>query len=71
MLYGAPRQSTLLATDLRSRARKATDRDRTRRTGDRVTVERRPTAPAGSHRSLLSVVLRHVRPSPAAHVPAR
>lgn len=71
MLYGAPRQSGLLAADLRSSARQAADRDRARRGADLAIIESRTTAPAGTHRSLLAAVLRHVRQAPAAHAPAR
>jgi hypothetical protein len=71
MLYGAPRQSGLLVADLRSGARQAADRDRARRGADLAGIECRPTAPTGTHHSLLAIVLRHVRQAPAAHAPAR
>ena len=71
MLYGALRQSGLLAADLRSGARQAADRDRTWSTADLAVVEGRPTVPSRTHRSFLAGVLRHVRQAPAAHGPAR
>jgi hypothetical protein len=71
MLYGAKRQSGLLAEGLRSGARQAADRDRMRRGADLVTIERGTAAPSRTHRSLLAVVLRHVRPAPATHAPVR
>lgn len=71
MLYGATRQAGLLAADLRSGARQGADRDRTRRTMDPVTAGGRPVEPAGTHRSILTDVRRHLRQAPAAHVTAR
>lgn len=56
MLYGAPRQAILLATDLRSSAREAAEHERTMSAATPAAVERRPAAHAVSHRRLLAAL---------------
>ncbi len=70
MLYGAPRQSGLLATDLRAAVREAAERDRLSAAGNTAGT-RRDLARATVRRSLLATVLRHVGRRSAAHAGAR
>lgn len=69
MLYGAPRQSGLLAADLRASARQAADRDRL------IDVTRaaagRDRVPATARRSILATIRQQVGRRPVAHVGAR
>jgi len=67
MLYGAPRQAIHLATDLRSSAREAAWRERTRSAAAPVTVERRAAAPIVTRRLLLAALRRRVARPAAAH----
>jgi hypothetical protein len=70
MLYGAPRQSGLLAAGLRSNARQAADRDRLSATCATASPGRDPQ-PVAARRSLTAAVRRHVGRRSAAHAGAR
>jgi hypothetical protein len=70
MLYGAPRQAIDLATDLRTGAREAAERERTGSAAAQAAVER-PITDVVSHGSLLVVLRRRLARPSAAHAGAR
>lgn len=72
MLYGAPKQSGLLAGDLRSNARQAADRDRliAGDAGASAAAGRDPV-PATVRHSVLATIRQHMSRRAAAHAGAR
>jgi hypothetical protein len=76
MLYGAPRQSGLLAADLRSSAHQAADREGLRVAGDAgeaftTAAGGRDPAPATVPRLLVAIVRQRIVRRPAAHAGVR
>lgn len=71
MLYGAPSQAIHLATDLRSGAREAADRDRAQATVVTTAVKSRAATSGSARRPLLAALRQQLARRPAAGAAAR